>query len=156
MGANRFLCELIDTGDYSRSGDRDSIGTDAEASLISHYPDRFHHFIVVQKTFSHPHKDQVNSVPRFCTGAIDLVEDDDDLRDDLASRHIPFDAELRGHTEAATNRAADLATEANGVSMLLGHKDGFGFTAVAEFEQIAPGSIDRRENLGDFGFSHTR
>src|SRR5215475_9526882 len=100
--------------------------------LIGLNPDRFHHLVVIQKGLAHSHKHEVHAVRRFGSLAVDLVQDDDDLRDDLARRHAAFDAQLRSHAETASDGATHLATEADGVAAFFGHKHGLGFTTVAE------------------------
>src|SRR5262249_36488415 len=114
--------------------DGDALRAYAKSFLVGHNPDRFHHVVVIQKGFAHSHKHEVHAMRRFGALAVNLVQDDDDLRDDLARRHTAFDAQLRGHTEIASDGATHLATDADGVAALFGHKHRLGFTPVAEMK----------------------
>src|SRR5215470_14442669 len=136
--ANRLSREIVNPRDDARSRDGDALRADAKPFLIGHNSDCFHYLVIVQKSFTHSHKHQVHAVRRLLARAINFVQHDDDLRDDLARAHAAFDAQLRGHAEAASNSASYLATDADGVAPLFGHKYGLGFSPIAEFEQVAP------------------
>src|SRR5262249_5416222 len=105
---------------------------------------------------THSHKHEVHAVRRLLTRAINFVQPADDLRDDLARSHAAFDAQLRGHAEAASDGATYLATDADGVAPLFGHKHSLGFAPVAEFEQVTPGPVGRSEHIDDLSLGDAR
>src|SRR5215468_9249523 len=154
--SDRLSGEVINARDDAGGRDGDALRTDAKPILVGHNPDRFHHLVVIQKGLAHSHKNEVYAVRRFGGLAVDLVQDDDDLRDDLARRHAAFDAQLRGHAETASDGATHLATEADSVAALFGHKHGLGFAAVAEPQQITPGSVCGIENIYDSSLGDAR
>ena len=76
-------------------------------------------------------------------------EHQQDLADDLARRQAALQAEQRGHAEFAIHRAADLARNADGIALALGHQHGFHGPAVVQPQQVAARSVGGFVQLRD-------
>ncbi len=87
-------------------------------------------------------------------GAVDVVEHDEHLRDDLAGRHLAPDVHLRRHTEGTSDRAADLRADADRVAARLGDEDGLDGLAVSELEQVAARSVRRSKHASNARLGH--
>ena len=71
--------------------------------------------------------------------------------DDLSGGQAAFESEQSGHAKLAVHRAADLARDADRVSLTLRHQDGFDGAGIGQPQQIAPRPIGRFVTLSDFG-----
>ena len=112
-----------------------------KAVRLSHDPDRFHQGFEIKKRFARSHADQIRPARRFHTGAVGIVQGDDNLFDDFACRQISQQAKLRSQTKRALQRATRLRRKANRVAAFFGNKDGLDGKPVVRLHQVAPGAV---------------
>src|ERR1043166_6643119 len=102
------LGKIVNSRHYSGRRDGNSIRNDVKAVRIRHQPQSLDEVVKIQKRLACSHSDEVRAVRRFRADAVNVIENDNDLFNDLADGQVSQKSKLRRQAEIAFQWAAGL------------------------------------------------
>ena len=135
----------------ARGRERDAAAAEGDALLVHDDPERRSHVVEIVERLAHAHHDDVAEHARRLGGRRPFaiaVARHHELADDLGRRQVAHQGLRAGVAEAAGERAADLARDADRAAILLGDVDRLGLVAVGEAQQPFARAVGRAL-LGD-------
>ena len=139
-----FVAGADDVGHHARGRQRDPPLGNAEPVAVGDHAERVAHRLEIVERLAHAHHDDIGDEPLLGLGTgrrrrplpiVEPVARQDDLADDLARREIAHQALRAGMAERATERAADLAGNAQRAA--IGLRDIDAFDVVRPIRQFA-------------------
>ena len=112
------LGKLVDLRHDAGGRDRNAVRHDKEPVLVRHDLERGDQIVKIEKRLAGSHSDQVCAVRRLAADAVNVIEHNNYLLDDLAGGQISQQPELCRQAKIAFERAARLRRKTDRIAVL--------------------------------------